>query len=373
MSRSRRRDHGAPMTVPSEQLNAAADSQAPAGTRPPDGAAPGTVPGAAQELPQTHAADRAEIAGHAAGWSSRDPIVLGTPTLSFEPRQVSAKYRRVPYRPDTVLDGWETGEFCVRGASVRGYMHRYDGSPRQDDFVIMERGNGHQIITAVADGVSEATQSHIGSTTAVRYASQWLDSSLGEPTEVTDWQAMIESTAWALVEQARAVDPACADAAGAEKLLATTLVCAVIDASDEDGLVAHIVSVGDSGAWCLTQEGYTRVVGGKAEAEGGISSAAVVGLPRVPSDVNATRVVLSPGGVLLLGTDGFGDPLGSGTGLVGGLFAKILRPGPPTLTEFGHALDFSRDTFDDDRTLVAIWRRKSTSADRDGRAIARVS
>jgi hypothetical protein len=371
MFRSRRHGRGASMTVPSAHLGAAADSQAPAGTQPPDGAAAETAPGAALELPQTDAADRGEIAGRAAGWTSRDPIVLGTPTLRFEPRQVSAGYRRIPYRPDTVLDGWATEEFCVRGASVRGYLHRYDGSPRQDDFVIVERGNGRQIIAAVADGVGEATQSHIGSTTAVRYASQWLDSSLGEPTEATDWHAMIESTAWALVEQARVIDPACTDAAGAEGMLATTLVCAVVEASDEGGFVAHIVSVGDSGAWCLAQDGYTRVLGGKGEAVGGISSSAVFGLPRVPPDVHATRVVLSPGGVLLLGTDGFGDPLGSGTGLVGGLFAEILRPGPPTLTEFGHTLDFSRDTFDDDRTLVAVWRRGA--ADRDGRAVARVS
>jgi serine/threonine protein phosphatase PrpC len=252
-------------------------------------------------------------------------------------------------------------------------MHRYDGSPRQDDFVIMERENGRQIIAAVADGVGQAAQSHIGATTAVRYASQWLDSSLAEPAEATDWHAMVESTAWALVEQARAIDPACTDAAGAEEMLAATLVCAVVDASHEGGFVAHIVSVGDSGAWCLDQDGYTRVLGGKGESVGGISSSAVVGLPRVPPDVHATRVVLSPGEVLLLGTDGFGDPLGSGTGLVGGMFAEILRPGPPPLTEFGHALDFSRDTFDDDRTLVAIWRRKPAPADCNDHSFANVS
>lgn len=359
------------MTASPAHIDVAANSQDPAGSRQPDDAALDTAPDAALESSQADAADRVEKAGHAAGWTSRDPIVLGTPTLRFEPRQVSARYRRVPYRPDTVLDGWATADFCVRGASVRGYLHRHDGSPRQDDFVITERRNGCQIIAAVADGVGQATQSHIGSSTAVRYATQWLDSSLAEPTEATDWHAMIESTAWALVEQARTIDPACTDAAGAEQMLATTLVCAVVEARHEGGFVAHIVSVGDSGAWSLAQDNYTRVVGGKEEAVGGISSSAVVGLPRVPPDVHATQVVFSPGDVLLLGTDGFGDPLGSGTGMVGGLFAEILRPGPPTLTEFVHALDFSRDTFDDDRTLVAIWRREA--ADREGRAAARVT
>jgi hypothetical protein len=379
MFRNKKRDQDDSVTVRPARPAVAADTQALPVARPRDGVAPDAasapapvpVPGPAPDLPQAYAADRAEAGAPAAGRPSREPIVLGTPTLRFEPKRVAAKYRRVPYRPDTVLDGWATAEFCVRGASVRGYLHRYDGSPRQDDFVIAERGNGRQIIAAVADGVSEAAQSHIGSTTAVRYASQWLDSSLGQPAEATDWYAMIENTAWALVEQARAIDPACTDAAGAEQMLSTTLVCAVVEASEDGGCVAHVVSVGDSGAWCLAQDGYTPVAGGKGDAAGGISSSAVAGLPRVPPEVHATRVVVPAGGVLLLGTDGFGDPLGSGTGLVGGLFAEILRPGPPSLTEFGHALDFSRDTFDDDRTLVAIWPR--AAADRDGRAAARDS
>ena len=249
------------------------------------------------------------------------------------------------------------------GLLVRGYLHRYEGAPRQDDFAITVRDGGRQIIAAVADGVSQATQLHIGATTAVRYACQWLDSMLAEPVGATDWKSMIESTAWALIEQARAIDPECADAAMAEQMLATTLVCAVVEAGHDGELAAHLITVGDSGVWLLTKVGYTRVGGGKAEGNGGISSSAVAGLPRIPQDIRATRVVLSDDDVLLLGTDGWGDPLGSGTGLVGSLFAEILLPGPPALTEFGHALDFSRETFDDDRTLVAIWRQQGNRDD----------
>lgn len=298
------------------------------------------------------------------GWSSREPIVIGSPTPRFEPKQVAAKYRRNPYRPDTLLDGWSTEEFAVRGASVRGYLHRYNGAPRQDDFSISARTDGRRIIAAVADGVSQAAQSHIGSTTAVRYASQWLEQKLGGSLDDVDWKSMVESTAWALVQQAQAIDPACDNAELAEEMLATTLVCAVVDATDDGKCVADIVTVGDSGAWLLTSSGYTRLVGGKAEEEGGVSSSAVSGLPRVPRDGQVRRVALAENDVLLLGTDGFGDPLGGGEGLVGDLFARLLLPGPPTLTEFGHALDFSRETFDDDRTLVAIWRRPDSAGQR---------
>ena len=298
------------------------------------------------------------------GWVSREPIVVGRPTPRFEPKQVAANYRRNPYRPDTLLDGWATGEFSVRGASVRGYLHRHNGAPRQDDFSISARSDGRQIIATIADGVSQATQSHIGSTTAVRYATQWLEKKLSESPDTIDWKSMVESTAWALVQQAQAIDPACDNAELAEEMLATTLVCAVVDARDEGKFAAEIVTVGDSSAWQLTSSGYTRLVGGKAEGDGGVSSSAVCGLPRVPRDVQVTQAVLSADDVLLLGTDGFGDPLGGGDGAVGRLFAEVLCPGPPSLTEFGHALDFSRETFDDDRTLVAVWRRPAGAGPR---------
>ena len=190
------------------------------------------------------------------GWTSREPIVIGNPIPAFEPRLISEDYRRTPYRPDTVLDGWSAGEFSVRGGSVRGYLHRYEGAPRQDDFALAARAGGRQIIAAVADGVSQARQSHIGSTTAVRYACQWLDRMLTEPADATDWKAMVEATAWTLIEQARAIDPDCADAAMAEQMLATTLACAVVEAGIGGGVSAHVISIGDSGAWLLTDSGY---------------------------------------------------------------------------------------------------------------------
>jgi hypothetical protein len=65
---------------------------------------------------------------------------------------------------------------------------------------------------------------------------------------------------------------------------------------------------------------------------------------------------------LLIGTDGIGDPLGAGQGGVGDLFRDVLtKPTVPSLIEFAHAVDFSRETFDDDRTLVAVWPRKQST------------
>ena len=69
-----------------------------------------------------------------------------------------------------------------------------------------------------------------------------------------------------------------------------------------------------------------------------------------------TTARLSPTQILLVGTDGFSDPLGDGDGLVGALFARHLTTPPPPVW-LAHVLDFSRETFDDDRTLLAVWPR----------------
>jgi hypothetical protein len=89
-----------------------------------------------------------------------------------------------------------------------------------------------------------------------------------------------------------------------------------------------------------------------------VISSAVASLPRIPARIAPAGVGLSPDSVLLIGTDGFGDPLGDGDGKLGRLFAENLRT-PPHGRGLAHLLDFSRETFDDDRTLVALWPRTS--------------
>jgi serine/threonine protein phosphatase PrpC len=298
-------------------------------------------------------------------WPSSLPIVVGRPIPVFEPRPIDVRYRSTPYRADAVLDGWSTERLTVRGASVRGYWHRHDGSPRQDDFAVLLKPDCHRLVVAVADGVAGASQSHIGATVAVRYASQWLANADATSRESIDWKALVENTAWALVEQAGALlDQSPVTAEDAERVLATTLVCAVIDAGSEGELTASVAAVGDSAAWLVGDDGYRQLLGGKSELEGGISSSAVSGLPRVPKTIDVGEVTIRSGDVLLLGTDGFADPLGSGEGEVGRLFASTLRAYVPSIIEFGHMLDFSRETFDDDRTLVAVWPRADVA---DGR------
>ncbi|QIS21159.1 protein phosphatase 2C domain-containing protein [Nocardia terpenica] len=304
-------------------------------------------------VPGTDAAPR--VAGpEPTGWPSNRPVIAGTPTPEFEPCAVGDDYRRTPYRPDTVIDGWSHGGFTLRAASLRGHLHRYNGAPRQDDFAVATPPG--RLIIAVADGVSAACHSHIGSTTAVRYATQWLESeATGDLADIA-WRSLFENTAWTLIELAASVlSTPEADATAAESVLATTLTCVVCESNNDGTLSAVIAGVGDSGVWVLSNGTFTQIWGGKQATEGGLTSSAVSGLPRVPNDLEPVHLGVWPDEVLLVGTDGFGDPLGGGGGTVGALFRDTLTARLPAPIEFAHVLDFSRETFDDDRTLVAIW------------------
>jgi hypothetical protein len=286
-------------------------------------------------------------------------IVVGSPSPTVEPAVIAPKYHSVPFRPDVVIDGWSTEAVTVRGVSQRGHLHRYNGAPRQDDFAAHHLPDG-RVIVLVADGVSGAPQSHIGASTAIKQGVEWLHSQLGADLAATDWSALFKSTAWALTERAQTLlNLAEPDPVRAEEQLATTLVCAVIEPTGAGGLRAYLVGVGDSSAWLLLPSGrFVELLGAKAVTADGMSSSMVAGLPRVPADIAPVVVEITTGEVLVIGTDGIGDPLGGGEGGVGNLLREVLTgPGTPSLIEFAHAVDFSRETFDDDRTLVAIWSR----------------
>lgn len=295
-------------------------------------------------------------------------IVVGSGSPEEEPRPIAEAFRFRPetvvIRPDTVVDGWSSEHVTVRGASLRGHLHRHNGAPRQDDFVVHLMPDG-RVTVVVADGVSAAPQSHIGAATVVQHATLWLNTYVPRETAETDWTGLLKDTAWALVERAQGVfrleNP---DPEKALDSLATTLICAVIEMVDSGSLRAFIVGVGDSGAWVLRDGEFVSVLGGKTAGEGGISSSAVEPLPRVPTEVIATIVEFSAEDVLLIGTDGIGDPLGSGQGGVGNLFRELFSgETPPSLVEFGRAVDFSRETFDDDRTLVAVIPRRTPAGE----------
>jgi hypothetical protein len=211
------------------------------------------------------------------------------------------------------------------------------------------------VLFAVADGVSAAAHGRTGAVVACQAAVHAMSAMLdaGRP---LDFGAVARHAAGDLHHHAAALlrVPA-AEPRQTEKLLATTLVAGAAEPG-RDGAAVSLFRVGDSSAWLLdvADRRYYPLFGGKASAGAVIVSGEVNPLPRVPEPVEQAGGQLTEGLVLLVATDGFGDPLGEGTGQVGQLFAQALTAPPPPLW-LAHLLDFSRETFDDDRTLLGLW------------------
>jgi hypothetical protein len=278
-----------------------------------------------------------------------DPVVVDLPVARFDP----VPQRTRPHVPDTACDGWSAAGMTVRYASVRGYSHRYRGVARQDAADIAFEDQSGAVVFAVADGVSGASRSDRGAEAACQAAVRQILRALASGQAFVSWPEIVQAAADAVTGQAEAVTQRPVTPEQAAQLTATTLVTGYMMAAG-NGLSGAVVQVGDSGAWILHDDRYHALLGVKT-AEYLISSATPA-LPRIPETIEPTDIILHPGAVLLVGSDGFGDPLGDGDGLVGRLFAGRLRTPPPPLA-FAHLLDFSRETFDDDRTLVAIWPR----------------
>jgi len=274
---------------------------------------------------------------------ARGPVTIGEPAAAIEARLAVAE----PYRPDTIADGGTAFDLTVRAASVRGLYKRYTGGPRQDDICLRVHEASGTLVAAVADGVSGAVRSDLGAALAVRYATAAVVRQLDG--DGLDWPGVFEQAAWALVEEQRR---ACGDAsAGVEEAsgsLATTLLVAAVRGPD-----VELAAVGDSPAFLLNGNDYDAVVG-EPERFDGLVGGGVDALPRSAGAAIVSRCVLDPGSVLLLCTDGLAMPLAGGGGEVGAMLARELAR-PPDVVDFARLLDFSRSTYDDDRSLIAVW------------------
>jgi serine/threonine protein phosphatase PrpC len=278
-------------------------------------------------------------------------IVVDEPIFDFEPLPPASR----SYRPDTVFDGWSVETFTVRLASVRGYAHRYKGLPRQDAAEVAYEPESGAVIFAVADGVSSAPYSDIGASAACQVAVDAIRWQLVTDGD-TDFDQVVNVAADTLTREAsRLAGHGQPDPAAAEELLGTTLIAGYV-VPDELGAAAAVIQIGDSGVWLLHSGRYHPLVPQKHDPRSPVISSAVSPLPRIPGDIRPVEFGFPPDSVLLVGTDGFGDPLGDGDGKVGQLFAEYLATPPPPRA-LAHLLDFSRETFDDDRTLFALWQQ----------------
>jgi Protein phosphatase 2C len=240
---------------------------------------------------------------------------------------------------------------------VAGVRHRLAGQGPEDSFAWAVEED--RLVVAVADGVGSVTDS---AGTAERACRAAVSATVGmattaSPTGADEHPATGPAGArqpgrasgWARPPGAarNGVDAANRAAEGGG---ATTIVVASLTS---DGRV-ELARVGDTTAFVVHRDGSSTELFEPPDPERVDTTTAA--LPATAPLVEAAELILEPGQVLVVVTDGIAGPWRDGPTTVAPGLASVLlgHPGPTELLEVA---DFSRLGCHDDRTAVGVWLR----------------
>jgi serine/threonine protein phosphatase PrpC len=256
-------------------------------------------------------------------------------------------------------------------------LHLWYKTERQDAYLVSCSKDRRYLVTAVADGVSSGRYSATAAEAACREAVRLLSTEVARlPMDAEYWVELgrrVNQTIVQLAEETyrrlsvrlddadqRTTAPSTSQLARA--VMSTTLVVGVFDShgSGSEGHGFQVASlIGDSSGWILDRRARAWRTLGRAKNVGAdvldnVVMAYPCGEPPVP-DVYAGT--LSADEVVVLMTDGVSDPLAP-TGLVLPAVGEFLGDAlstPPEPLDFARTIGFLSDTWDDDRTAVAVW------------------
>jgi hypothetical protein len=298
---------------------------APAGTRSP----------AQQQAPAPGAAGLAEppvFAGRSA--SGRAPWHLpvgGAPT-------------------GLAADAARLGDLEIRAASMVGAGHRCEepAYPRQDAYTLGRTPDGHYLVIAVADGVSQSPRSDLGARVAVSAAARELSGMLERGgIEAIDIGRLYKVVAGEMIGTGRNRNIPDAD-------ICSILITAVIPtAPREDGSRPIWASwIGDVSLWVQHEGRLIRLTGDDKSGLDRNTLSAV--LPFNPDQADQRHVKLLPHDAVAVMTDGLSDSLAAVPGIADFFAAQWAGP-PPHPAAFLHSLCYDAPGQDDDRTAVVVW------------------
>ncbi|WP_169789047.1 protein phosphatase 2C domain-containing protein [Nonomuraea candida] len=254
--------------------------------------------------------------------------------------------------PGVALDGGMLAQTTVRAVSIRGRRHRYRGEPLQDAYAVRLSADGRWVIAAVADGLGSTLHAEHAAAVAVRAATNLsLTPGLG-------WHAAFATVAGEVMRATARLGgrPGGERGAGASEPPATTLTIGVVPADGRRGIAA-CAAIGDSPALWLHDGMWTELFPPEGQRPGNVTSA----LPEDLGELRERQIDWGPGDVLVLCSDGFGSAMGGG----GSLLAQRLATSwssPPELRGFLRDVDFQLSTYDDDRTVLAVWAGRHDTA-----------
>ncbi|WP_239152685.1 protein phosphatase 2C domain-containing protein [Virgisporangium aliadipatigenens] len=246
-----------------------------------------------------------------------------------------------------MIDATRTGRIELRAVSARGGAHRCEGSVRQDAFALSRSRNGRWLVAAVCDGVGSARLSDIGARVAANRAVWELTESLSKTDKDLRQQLSnaVQRTTTAL--RAEAMNRRNCELAD----LATTITVLAIDSTAEAGSHRYVVGgVGDSPVLKLGVGGALRPLAPKVAAE--VHSSATAALPWQADSCSHYAGELAVGEVLLIATDGFATLATQDE--PARYFGEHWRA-PVAPATFAADVEFVAKSYDDDRTVVAVW------------------
>lgn len=250
--------------------------------------------------------------------------------------------------PDTAIEWADHEGFSLRGVSVRGHVHRYEHSVRQDQLAVGQVGGAW--VAAVSDGLGSQGHSHLGAALASRYVVGWkaLEQLIGSGQQ--DFSCAEVASILGFEAARRGLEP---------QTVSTTLTFAVVGSRpqvDETGSPrwsVAVAQVGDSHAYLLREGRWSKVTDSGADGDTDIAMSNVVEpLPRY-TRAQVWHLAALPGDVLALTSDGAGNLLEDEPEFAAALAAQwaASAPSPAALL---YLLDAAVMTYDDDRTFLGI-------------------
>ncbi|MEO3793081.1 protein phosphatase 2C domain-containing protein [Nonomuraea sp. B10E15] len=253
--------------------------------------------------------------------------------------------------PGVALDGGMLAQTTIRAVSIRGRRHRYRGEPLQDAYAVRLSADGRWVIAAVADGLGSTPHAEHAAAVAVRAATNLA------LTPEPGWHAAFATIAREVVRAtARFAGPVSQPAGRGTDPPATTLTIAVVPADGGRGIAA-CAAIGDSPALWLHDGTWTELFPPDGRRPDNVTSA----LPDDLGELRERQIDWQPGDVLVLCSDGFGTAMGGG----GSVLAQQLVTSwssPPALRSFYRDVGFHLSTYDDDRTVLALWAGRHDTA-----------
>jgi serine/threonine protein phosphatase PrpC len=265
--------------------------------------------------------------------------------------------------PDTVVDGFNVGNLVVRAASIAGDSHRCDGEPRQDAVAVVAFGPRERglVLAVVADGVGSQRHSHVGADTACKATVAALAARAGDVEAAIRGDLrdrlyfevvhVIDEVAMAITSEAGRISQP-------SRELATTLRVVLVP-TDPKVRARLAFSVGDGATLSLAGTAWKPVGPGFGDGTGVHDTATAV-LPLHPQELAVEIWAADPGETIVLGTDGFSEPLRDEE------FAELLaadwgQEEVPGMMRFLWQAQSRLRSYDDDRTVICIWESRTTS------------